>query len=1434
MVLLTSFEAIYMVELSMKQTNPGGYNSAQGFLNDVLDIKKNKPLLSRQIDMIKKLRQVKQLYDAFQRTNLLDSQIIDNMKSRFRKKVVIEEVFKKLKDIIDDAENINESTRNELLGLDDFATCLLAILKLTCDPIALYGKTEWGNSGSTEIYDDTTKAMYEDYKKKYDIEFETYLQVIGGELDTPELKEINKFLPYLTKVSESIYKDILDKENRYHATNIFSQLLTLGSEKELPVYGNLYGKDFIMEKYFQMKENIFIIGEGGIGKTTLLINKLNELSKDSDSLYIPIYLPLNKLKYNNFSISGSFIFSAILEKIIELMDNHAIRAELTQLECERKLKKVLNANLSQKKILLMLDGFNEISNSTESNKRNVIQSEIQKLASCNNVKIILTSRSFNGAEKSFEGFLPIYAKGISNSTLDNFLVERNISIPNDYQLYNLLHNPLFLLMHISNSEKGIEANTRGGILYEFINGNSSNYNEIARNNDLDGLAKYTPLLLDFVIPAIAAKMEMQDTFYLPHSELDNIINDLSSLTKPFDYVNDKFFDKNGRTSTLTSYANSLLRFGEKVEEYLTEGLAFVQIDGDKNLYFIHQYIKDYFASIFRLLAYRQGFENKNNLFNDYAHTLMDSDTMQLTNEVALQSNICNVDHLKNILDDCPDKENNYFIHNMLMMLSTLNNNSLSGFEFKDLDLSSVSFSKFRFSDGMNSSIFTNCKVSENSFVSSMNATILLRTFTIYDNKPAVCEFYIYSSVAFLIIKELKSDNTLFTDTIDFFSGETYMDFTDFNTIKLSSDNKYMLIYSDTFSAEFFYVYNLVEHKLTIHQYDFMGDNPVYSFVDNDRLVLACDNSKIAIYDLNYKNTIPESLLLDASYIFDASYKGIIDSFTLPIDEELLSIEKKDRYRHFSMYNIYSFKNLLVFMFNGSQLSECVYVYNVDEKMNVPILLPKSPVSLSYYVISLNKIPSLQIKERIFFTFATTIFELDLIKLCIKNRYSNSDLAYLALGHKNNVLYATTRNQIINIDLNDFSVLDENELYIRSDVDTYATNDNLLVLGEIIDSTAISYVCRFDTHEVLRYKYNNRITIKHIEYLSNNRIVIVYSSGYVALVNSSTFTLINNFMLDDSKEFITMAYSEAKEQLALVTTMPIDHSNKNAPTCNIQILNTTCNSNNSFSLITELYGQEQLAQVCYSTDGRFLIHEDMGTIYIYATDTFDVVKKLEIDHQVYCIKAYENYVVIIHDSYNHSTTYNATIIDFYDDHIYYEAYPISSYTDYPQLTNDEFEIICSLPRYEGLSFDEFCATEIADNIYEVIYTDKPVNKERNQNTHKRFFYYDNNTTYSSDFYQDGYLIKCSSGHYPKTGAIYKELNMTTKFAHVSADELSYFALNKNNEFIKIFLPNGRGTRLDITPNLLIKNCTFTFNETPNNFVKGIITKNMGIILDSGTN
>lgn len=453
---------------------------------------------------------------------------------------------------------------------------------------------------------------------------------------------------------------------RFANLNINENILPNASDdkkgqKMMPI--NVYGKDESDSKNYQSllevvqcrNNHLYLIGQGGIGKTTALMHIMNNAYVDkqySETAQIPLFVELSfapdtyGVLYENGK--SSFIRRSIYKQVRadrtikqvtakEVSDIDEVFSTLPYDVAVQPITDILSKTTPAPEYLLLLDGLNEVSSITiEETGLSVVQMimrEIDLLISeCPNVRVILTSRS-DEATIYNEAISRLYLSGLENRTIKEYLKKCELSQEfidkalEDENLCETLQIPLFLTMYASLS-KYDEVSTQGEILKLFFNERRKNIvvytmqerlAQVEKNvadvasavqkNRID--ANMQNFILDFILPEIAWHMERNNDFYLRVREIKRIIepilNDTDDLSVCGEFGREVFSKyRNGASAKMHTYkvAKRILeRLGDDIIE-VTESIvnccvfALGVLQESNGKYgFVHQHIRDYFAAL---------------------------------------------------------------------------------------------------------------------------------------------------------------------------------------------------------------------------------------------------------------------------------------------------------------------------------------------------------------------------------------------------------------------------------------------------------------------------------------------------------------------------------------------------------------------------------------------------------------------------------------------------------------------------------------------------------------------------------------------------------------------------------------------------------------------------------------------------------------------
>lgn len=461
-------------------------------------------------------------------------------------------------------------------------------------------------------------------------------------------------------IGEKWYKETKSRGNRFEKLLPKREILPLARKTpkrdsfplagNLPIYGRVNKQEdqHLLDVIESTSSHLYLIGEGGIGKTTSLYCIMEDAYQTKKHCkQIPLFIELSRaFKSSDFDFeNGSFfIRNTILKRIQEFCDDQTI-----ELECVEKLFCKKN---TVPEYAFLLDGLNEVprgkiyrkSRIEETDGKEIIDmivGEISYIMSqYSNVRVILTSRSIeNFGSRATVFFLSgIKKQNILDYLEDKLTKEQIQKTAKNERLMEVLRLPLFLTLFAHIREKG-DLISRGEILNAFFSQTRNDfYTERNRANRIrdehlnetgtDELGtSITPsmlsYILDFIIPEIAWDMMQKGKFQISFPEIADKISllfpeekekneapfcDLYSVSCFREYPN----YPRETTRTIANKIESAFCEGRKSEKQrilnittnicacLTNrlGIFWINNDGDYNV--IHQHIRDYFAARYHI------------------------------------------------------------------------------------------------------------------------------------------------------------------------------------------------------------------------------------------------------------------------------------------------------------------------------------------------------------------------------------------------------------------------------------------------------------------------------------------------------------------------------------------------------------------------------------------------------------------------------------------------------------------------------------------------------------------------------------------------------------------------------------------------------------------------------------------------------------------
>jgi WD40 repeat protein len=372
--------------------------------------------------------------------------------------------------------------------------------------------------------------------------------------------------------------------------------------RTLNIYAVLDNDDTAIESVMsrlQVKQNWhgMLLGDGGMGKTTSLMNFWSKSETLNEFEPILLYIPLNEI--NLINSTDEFIQLSILQKYMKI--KKPSENDFTELwnEMNKKLKK------SKKElpgIVLLLDGYNEVD---ESNDRRIkLDNEIKKITGeLIGTQVIITSRF--DLTKVIPGmchFNKFELLPLEDWQIKGYLKEY-VSFRKD--LFKLLRNPMMLTMYARSSSVMDEYNpywkkyieTPGEILFNFVESELIRIKKVYNCYSKDSLYRFT---IYHIMSYIGWFMESQNLYSLDYHKIEECTKICCKKLRNICF--NEVFNKNGEYDFKSNNYKNLYKI-----------ICTVNIlrKTDNGRYeFIHQNFRDYFAACYIVNEIKLGIYKK--------------------------------------------------------------------------------------------------------------------------------------------------------------------------------------------------------------------------------------------------------------------------------------------------------------------------------------------------------------------------------------------------------------------------------------------------------------------------------------------------------------------------------------------------------------------------------------------------------------------------------------------------------------------------------------------------------------------------------------------------------------------------------------------------------------------------------------------------------
>ncbi len=437
------------------------------------------------------------------------------------------------------------------------------------------------------------------YAEPYPVEVQSILSsqqavVLHGEMPTTE--DLEQILKYVTAVNRGNmwnagYRWLKQaKEHRFSGLTINDTLIPQAGKHEevrFPINVTQSGKEEcpLIDVIKNTNDHLYLIGSGGIGKTTALLRIMEEAYDEDRSgnvernrlegqvpLFIelsraPDYIPPNDEHGRKWQVyqggKSTFIHREIYcqfrrdLKLRQIPDSAVEQIdEIYSADYDVAVKPIVNlfsGTEGAPEYILLLDGLNEVSrreirqsdeeggSSYKCGVISMVLNEIRDILKYKNVRVIFTSRSKEAANWT-ENITLLDLSGVNPDTIEEYLQLSQVpqtridTALHNEKLSEVLRIPLFLIMYAKLGGED-ELLTAGEIMRRFYHQrNDDFYNQKLRSEDVqvavqDSSEGYVPIdrvtpamlgfILDFILPDIAWAMSKAEQFKIYRDQLGN-------------------------------------------------------------------------------------------------------------------------------------------------------------------------------------------------------------------------------------------------------------------------------------------------------------------------------------------------------------------------------------------------------------------------------------------------------------------------------------------------------------------------------------------------------------------------------------------------------------------------------------------------------------------------------------------------------------------------------------------------------------------------------------------------------------------------------------------------------------------------------------------------------------------------------------------------
>jgi len=380
---------------------------------------------------------------------------------------------------------------------------------------------------------------------------------------------------------QTVYKT----SGNYFLDEIHAELFSQLKEDDFRiVYRDANRKEVPLYNYLSDHPNrhLLLVGNGGMGKTVSMLRTCEYLLKKG----IPaVYIPLRNIDFQQDTLIS------YIQRVVCLNQGY-----LNELMIHAQ-----TAYHEQPNLVLLLDGVNEVPKTL---MQKMIRSQLMKeiLPTWRGTQIIMSSRyDFRASESLEKDVHVLYMQNLGEYQIHCYIEKCGLPAVQDKKILQLLGNPLLLSLY-TNAERyreqydliaGMELealpDTAGKIIGNFLKTQLFR----ALKEIHVRLPEYL-VVLEYVLPAIAVFMITEDRYSINGAELDELLDDLEDDRTRFQWYERDRLRKIMRSLELEGFRWDSMR----LLNLSVHGLSFLNRAGEDSYEFLHQNLRDYFASYY--------------------------------------------------------------------------------------------------------------------------------------------------------------------------------------------------------------------------------------------------------------------------------------------------------------------------------------------------------------------------------------------------------------------------------------------------------------------------------------------------------------------------------------------------------------------------------------------------------------------------------------------------------------------------------------------------------------------------------------------------------------------------------------------------------------------------------------------------------------------